>query len=53
MTIEDIREYKKNAIEILKTNSQYETAKATEEAFNVLIWFESIKGKLTLVNEDN
>lgn len=40
MTIEDIKEYKKNAIEILRKNSQYATAKATEEAFDILIWFE-------------
>ena len=40
MTIEDIKEYKKNAIEILRKNSQYATAKATEEAFDTLIWFE-------------
>lgn len=39
MTIEDIKEYKKNAIDILKKNSQYATAKATEEAFDLLIWF--------------
>lgn len=37
MTIEDIEEYKKNAIEILRKNSQYATAKATEEAFDLLI----------------
>ena len=40
MTIEDIEEYKKNAIEILRKNSQYATAKATEKAFDTLIWFE-------------
>ena len=39
MTIEDIKEYKRNAIEILKKNSQYATAKATEEAFDTLLWF--------------
>ena len=50
MTVEDIREYKMNAVEILRKNSQYATAKATEEAFNVLIWFESMKGKLVLQN---
>ena len=38
MTIEDIKEYKRNAIEILNKNSQYATAKATEEAFDTLIW---------------
>lgn len=40
MTIEDIKEYKKNAVEILRKNSQYATAKVTEEAFNLLIWSE-------------
>ena len=40
MTIEDIKEYKRNAVEILRKNSQYATAKATEEAFDLLIWFE-------------
>lgn len=46
MTIEDIREYKKNAIEILKKNSQYATAKATEEAFDLLILFEETRAEL-------
>ena len=32
-TIEDIREYKKNAVEILRKHDQYATAKAVEEAF--------------------
>lgn len=36
MTIEDIREYKKNAIEILRKHDQYATAKAVEEAFMAL-----------------
>ncbi len=39
MTIEDIEEYKRNAIDVLRKNSQYATAKATEEAFDLLIWF--------------
>ena len=43
MTIEDIKEYKDNAIKTLKRNSQYVTAKATEEAFDLLIWFEEMK----------
>lgn len=46
MTIEDIKEYKKNAIETLRRNSQYATAKATEEAFDLLIWFEETRQKL-------
>ena len=33
MTIEDIREYKNNAVEILRKHDQYATAKAVEEAF--------------------
>lgn len=40
MTIKDIKEFKKNAIEILRKNSQYATAKATEEAFDALLWLE-------------
>lgn len=40
MTIEDMKEFKRNAIEILRRNSQYATAKATEKAFDTLIWFE-------------
>lgn len=36
MTIEDIREYKKNAVEILRKHDQYATAKAVEEAFTAL-----------------
>ena len=36
MTIEDIREYKKNAFEILRKHDQYATAKAVEEAFTAL-----------------
>lgn len=36
MTIEDIREYKKNAVEILRKHDQYATAKAVEEAFMAL-----------------
>ena len=45
MTIEDIKEYKRNAIEILEKNSKYATARATEKAFNLLIWQEEIKEK--------
>ena len=36
MTIEDINEYKKNAIVILRKNDQYATANAVEMAFNAL-----------------
>ena len=37
MTIEDVKEYKRNALEVLRNNTQYATAKATEKAFDVLI----------------
>jgi hypothetical protein len=37
MTIEDIKEYKRNAIKILEDNAQYATAKAVDLAFNALI----------------
>lgn len=46
MTIEDIKEYKKNAIKILKDNNQYATAKATEKAFDELIWHKEIEESL-------
>ena len=36
-TIEDAEEYKRNAVDILRKNTQYATAKATEEAFDVLM----------------
>ena len=37
ISIEDAKEYKRNAVEILRKNSQYATAKATETAFDALI----------------
>ena len=37
MTIEDAKEYKRNAVEVLRNNTQYATAKATEMAFDALI----------------
>lgn len=36
MTLEDIKEYKRNALKVLRENTQYATAKATEIAFNAL-----------------
>ena len=36
MTIEDIREFKKNAVAILEKDTQYATARAVEEAFMAL-----------------
>lgn len=38
-TIEDLQEYKNNAVEILRRNHQYATASATEKAFDMLMWF--------------
>lgn len=43
MTIDDIREYRKNAIDILKKNDQYATAKAVDIAFSSLIALEQIR----------
>lgn len=43
MKIEDIIEFERNAIEILKKNSQYATAKAVEVAFSALIALEQIR----------
>lgn len=37
MTIEDIKEYEKNAVSILEKNSQYATARAVEQAFSALV----------------
>ena len=45
MTIEDIKKYKRNAISILQRNSQYATAKATEEAFEALIAYTKLVDK--------
>lgn len=35
--IEDLKEYKQNAIDVLRKNTQYATAMATEQAFDTLI----------------
>ncbi len=43
MTNEDIIEYRKNAIDILKKNDQHATAKAVDLAFGSLFTFEQIK----------
>lgn len=43
MTIEDIKEYRKNAIDILKRNDQHATAKAVDIAFSSLIIFDQIR----------
>lgn len=49
MTIEDIKEFKRNAIEVLEKNTQYATAKATEKAFDTLIWFEETIEKINSI----
>lgn len=49
MTIEDIKEYKRNAIEILRKNSQYATAKVTEEAFDAFIWLTEVLDKFNSI----
>lgn len=37
-SIKDLEEFQRNACEILRKNSQYATAKAVEEVFNVVIF---------------
>ena len=44
--IEDLKEFKRNALEILRRNSQYATATATEEAFDILIDLTKIQEKM-------
>ena len=51
MTIEDIREYNKNAADILKKNNQYATAKAVEQAFASLIVLEQIRWERNIAIE--
>lgn len=46
MTIEELKEHKMNAVVILKEEMEYETAKATEEAFDLLIWLGETRLKL-------
>ena len=43
MTIEDIKEYKRNAIKILENNTQFATAKAVDLAFNALICADQLR----------
>lgn len=42
MTIDDIKEYKRNAVKMLRENSQYATAKATEQAFDALLFINTV-----------
>ena len=37
MTIEDIKEFEKNAVTILEKNTQYATARAVKQAFGALV----------------
>ncbi len=37
ITIDNVDEYKKNAIDVLESNNQFDTAKAVEMAFDMLI----------------
>ena len=43
MTIEDIKEYRENAVKILKRNDQYATAEAVDQAFSALIAIHQFK----------
>lgn len=43
MTIEDIQEYKNNAVKILERNTQYATANAVKQAFSALVVLEQIR----------
>ena len=51
MTNEDIAEYRKNAVELLKKNSQYATAKAVDLAFSALIVLDQYKWERDVVLE--
>ena len=43
MTIEDIQEFKNNAVKILERNTQYATANAVKQAFSALVVLEQIR----------
>lgn len=43
MTIEDIQEFKNNAVKILERNTQYATANAVKIAFSALVALEQIR----------
>lgn len=43
MTIEDIREFKKNAVNVLEKNTQFATARAVEQAFDALACLEQYR----------
>lgn len=48
-TVEDLKEYKKNANKILTQNSQYATAKVVEELFEKAIYEEQLVDRLNEV----
>lgn len=43
MTIEDIQEFKNNAVKILERNTQYATANAVKQAFSALVILNQIR----------
>lgn len=43
MTIEDIQEFKNNAVKILERNTQYATANAVKQAFSALVVLDQIR----------
>ena len=43
MTIEDIQEFKNNAVKILERNTQYATANAVKIAFSALVVLDQIR----------
>lgn len=49
MTFEDIEEYRKNAIDILKREDQHATAKAVDIAFSALICVDQFKWERNVV----
>lgn len=43
MTIEDIQEFKNNAVKILERNTQYATANAVKQAFSALVILDQVR----------
>lgn len=46
VTIEKLKKHKINAISILEEEMEYDTAKVTETAFDLLIWFKETRDKI-------
>ena len=44
--LEDMEEYKRNAINVLRQNGQYATAKVTEIAFDTMITLYKVENKI-------